>query len=188
MAWLSQHQIENMGFAEFGENVRLSDKASYYNCSRISFGSHVRVDDFCVLSSGEGGIVIGNYVHIAVYSSLIGRERITLSDFCNISSRVALYSSSDDYTGTSLTNPTVPAKFRKTTDAPVLLEKHVIIGCGSVVLPGVRLEEGVAIGALSLVNKGCGAYGIYGGVPAKRIRERSRELLALEQQFRAELA
>ena len=180
---LSHKAIEALGFTSVGENVQISDRASFYGVSRIALGNDVRIDDFCVLSAGEGGITVGNYVHIAVYSSLIGVGRITLSDFCNISSRVAIYSSNDDYSGTTMTNPTVPSEYTGVTHADVFLGRHVIVGSGSVILPGVTLEEGVAVGALSLIHKRCEAFGIYVGNPARRIRERKRDLLELEQHF-----
>ena len=59
------------------------------------------------------------------------------------------------------------------------------IGSGSVVLPGLTLEDGVAVGALSLVKNDCEAFGIYAGNPARRVRERKHDLLDLEQQFLA---
>lgn len=70
MTMLDRASVESMGFASVGRNVVISDKVSFYNCANISIGNNVRIDDFCVLSAGEGGIVIGNNVHIAVYSSL----------------------------------------------------------------------------------------------------------------------
>ncbi|WP_431777436.1 acyltransferase [Ottowia caeni] len=175
--------IKALGFASVGKNVQISDRASFYGVGRISLGSNVRIDDFCVLSAGVGGISVGNYVHIAVYSSLIGAGKISLSDYCNISSRVAIYSSNDDYSGAAMTNPTVPSEFTGVTHADVLLGKHVIVGSGSVILPGVTLEEGVAVGALSLVQKCCQAFGVYAGNPARRIKERKRDLLELEQRL-----
>lgn len=180
MASLTNEQMKEMGFACFGNNVILSDKASYYNCKNIRLGNSVRIDDFCVLSAGMGGIDIGNHVHIAVFSSLIGAGNISLASFCNISSRVAIYSSNDDYSGTSMTNPTVPPEFTNVQHADVKIGRHVIIGAGSIVLPGVTLEEGAAVGALSLVKNDCQSFGIYLGVPAKRISERKRDLLELE--------
>lgn len=187
MGFLSQEQIDKMEFLSVGKNPQLSDKASYYNCKSIAIGDNVRIDDFCVISAGDGGIHIGSHVHIAVYASLIGSGRITVSDFSGISSRVAIYSSNDDYSGTVLTGPTVPLEFTNVTHAEVTIGRHVIIGAGSVVLPGVALEEGVAIGALSLVSKSCKAFGIYSGAPAKRIKERKKDLLALEQKFLAKI-
>lgn len=183
VALLSNEAIESMGFAAVGKNVMISDRASFYNCAGISISSNVRIDDFCVLSAGVGGIYIGDHVHVAVYSSLIGAGRITLSNFCNISSRVAIYSSSDDYSGATMTNPTVPREYTGALHADVLLGKHVIVGSGSVILPGLTLEEGVAIGALSLVNRDCKAFGIYVGNPVRRVKERKRDLLELEQRF-----
>jgi len=180
MSMLTREEIEKIGFASTGENVQLSSKASFYGASNIRLGDNVRVDDFCVLSAGRGGIEIGSYVHIAVGCSLIGAEAIVLSDFCNLSSRVSIYSSNDDYSGQSLTNPTVPEQYKNVKHAPVHLGKHVIIGSGSVILPGVLLSEGVAIGALSLVTKNCDAYRIYAGNPLKFIKTRSRELLQQE--------
>ena len=187
MSYYSVEELGSLGLAKFGENVKISRKASLYNPSQISIGSHVRIDDFCVLSAGERGIEIGDYIHIAVYSSLIGAGKITLGDFCNLSSRVSIYSSNDDYSGEYLTNPTVPDVFTNVTHADVLLGRHVIIGSGSIVLPGVALENGVAIGALSLVSTNCQEFGVYAGVPARRIRERKRDLLDLEIQLRKEM-
>lgn len=188
MAMLSRESILAQGFASVGENVQISDRASFYGVTRIALGNNVRIDDFCVLSAGDGGITVGDYVHIAVYSSMIGAGRITLSDFCNISSRVSIYSSNDDYSGATLTNPTVPREYAGVIHADVFLGKHVIVGSGSVILPGVTLEEGVAVGALSLVHKRCEAFGIFAGNPARRIKERKRDLLALAQRFIASKA
>lgn len=186
MGFLSQEQIDEMGFLRVGKNPKLSNKASYYNCRHIAIGDNVRIDDFCVLSAGSGGIQIGSYIHIAVYSSLIGTGKISLHDFSNISSRVAIYSSNDDYSGNSMTNPTVPPEFTNVSHADVSIGRHVIIGAGSVVLPGVTLEEGVAIGALSLVSKNCEAFWIYSGIPAKRIKERNKNLLETEKRFKSQ--
>ena len=183
MSYLSRQQLLTLGLRSLGDNVLISDKASVYNPANISIGSHVRIDDFCVLSAGKGGIIIGSYIHIAVYTLLIGAGRITLSDFTNLSSRVSVYSSSDDYSGESMTSPMIPDSYKQVIDDDVYFGRHVIVGSGSVILPGSILEEGVAIGALSLVKSSCSAFGVYGGNPASRIKERSRKLLQVEHDF-----
>lgn len=183
MGLLTRQQIKNMGFLHVGDNPRLSDKASYYNCPKISIGNNVRVDDFCVLSAGVGGIEIGNYIHIAVYSSIIGAGKVVLGDFSNISSKVAIYSSNDDYSGESMTNPMVPEEFTNVTHMDVVIGRHVIVGSGSVLLPGVSLGEGAAVGALSLVSRSCEPFWIYSGVPAKKKKKREMGLLKLERCF-----
>jgi len=184
MSFYSMEELQTLGLASFGKDVKISRKASIYNPGQISIGNHVRIDDFCVLSAGEGGIEIGDYVHIAVYCSLMGTGKIKFSDFSGLSSRVSIYSSNDDYSGKYLTNTTVPAEFTGVAHADVLLGKHVIIGAGTIVLPGVYFEDGVSVGSLSLVSKNCAAFGIYFGAPARRIGERKRDLLELEKQLR----
>ena len=59
MGLLSRAELEGMGFAALGDDLRVSDKASFYGVPRISLGDHTRIDDFCVLSAGSGGIRIG---------------------------------------------------------------------------------------------------------------------------------
>lgn len=183
MAILDRTRLIEMGFAAVGDSVAISDRASFYNCGRISLGNNVRIDDFCVLSAGPGGIFIGSYIHMAVYSSLIGAGAITLGDFANLSSKVAIYSSSDDFSGEWMTNPTVPSSFTGVVQADVIVGRHVVIGSGSIILPGVTLGEGVAVGALSLIKRDCEPFGVYAGVPGRRIGERKRRILELEKQL-----
>ena len=92
--------------------------------------------------------------------------------------RVSIYSSNDDYSGEFLTNPTVPSEYSGAKNADVTLHKHAIVGSGSIILPGVNIEEGVAIAALSLISKDCLAFGVYAG--SRRIKERKNNLLDLE--------
>ncbi|EFC1528487.1 dTDP-4-amino-4,6-dideoxy-D-glucose acetyltransferase VioB [Escherichia ruysiae] len=187
MPHLDEVQLKKMGFKSVGYNVRISDKASFYGCGNISIGNNVRIDDFCVLSAGEGGIDIHDYIHIAVYSSIIGRGKVTISDYANISSRVSIYSSNDDYSGNYMTNPVVPDEYTNIHSGPVFIGKHVIIGCGSIVLPNVILHEGAAIGALSIVKEDCESFTINVGIPAKPISERSKKLLELEPVFKSSI-
>lgn len=185
MAFLTETALAEMGFRSIGKNLKISDRASFYGHANISLADDVRIDDFCVVSAGMGGLTIGQHVHIAVHSSIIGAGTIVISDFCNLSSRVALYSSNDDYSGAAMTNPTVPAAYTDVRHAQVFLGRHVIVGSGSVVLPGVTLHDGVAIGALSLVNRDCAPFGVFAGNPLRRIKDRQQGLLELERQFLA---
>lgn len=181
-SFYSNEELKSLGFRSVGKNCKISKKASFYSIQNISIGDDVRIDDFCILSAGNR-IEIGNYVHLACYVSIIGAGDVVISDFCSISGRVSIYSSSDDYSGRFMTNPTLPSEYTNVTDAPVILEKHVIIGCASVILPGVTLSEGVAIGALSFVDQSCAPNMIYSGNPLKKIIPRSQRYKLLESQL-----
>jgi galactoside O-acetyltransferase len=150
----------------------------------VSLGSNVRIDAFVVLSAGAGGITIGDHVHIAAHCFLAGAAPILIEDFANVSGRVSIYSSNDDYSGESLMGPTVPSDFTRVTSAPVTLRRHSIIGAGSILLPGVTLGEGAGVGALSLVKQDVGPFEMVGGVPARRIGTRARTVLDLEGKLR----
>lgn len=179
-SFYSEAELKAIGFKGFGRNVLISRKASFYNPEEMFFGNNVRIDDFCILS---GKISVGSYVHIAAYCGLFGRYGITFKDFSGLSSRISIYTYSDDYLGRCLTNPMVPEEFRtKPNIGPVALEKHALIGCGSVILPNSLIEEGASVGALSLVKGTLKAWGIYTGVPAQyRTKRKSDKMLEMEK-------
>lgn len=182
-SFLSQDDLKKLGLGSFGSNVFVSKFANLYNASEIHLGSNVRIDDFCILSAGQQGILIDDYVHIGCYSSLIGQGKISISSFANISTKVSIFSSSDDFSGNSLTNPMVENRYKLLKHEPVILEKHVIIGTNSTVLPGVHLKIGSAVGAHSLVKYSCSPFQIYAGVPARLVGTRSSKLISLEKEF-----
>lgn len=184
-SFLSAEEIKDLGFNHVGLNVLISRLASFYETENISIGNNVRIDDFCILS---GRITIGNYIHVAAGCYLYGGEQgIELNDFVNLSSRIAIYAKSDDYSGATLTNPTIPDKYKQVVEAKVVLQRHVLLGTGCVVLPGVIIEEGVSVGSLSLINKSLPGWKIYAGIPAKPIKDRKKDLLILEQEFLKQL-
>ncbi|MFC0414203.1 acyltransferase [Cytobacillus solani] len=180
MSFYTSEELKKIGFKNFGENIKISKKCSIYSPESIEIGNNVRIDDFCLLSGGEKGIKIGSNIHIAAFSAIYGEGGVLLEDFCTLSSRVILYSLTDDYSGLSMTNPTVPKEYTGVIKAPITISKHVIIGTNSTVLPNVVIGEGSAIGAHSLVTKNINSWGIYAGIPAKKIKDRSKVLLNKE--------
>lgn len=183
MAYLSQEQLERMGFKSLGVNVKISDKASIYNAERIAIGDNSRIDDFCVVS---GTVNLGDFVHIAAFCLIAGGEKgIVIGDFSGVSYASQVFSQSDDYSGMYLTSPLIPAQYKLEKKEVVAIGKHVIIGANSVVFPGVTIAEGCSIGAMSLVTKSTEEWGVYIGIPAKRIKERKRNMLELEKEFMA---
>lgn len=178
----TKEKLNQIGFKSIGENVLISEKCSIYSPQNITIGNNVRIDDFVILSPSSE-LIIGDFVHIACHSSIIGKGKIIISDFVGISGRVSIYSSSDDYTGLAMTNPMIPEKFRKVNDGNITIEKHVIIGASSVILPNIIIKEGCAIGAMTLVSKDCEEFSIYSGNPANKIGKRLKRFLKYEKEF-----
>lgn len=179
-SFYSTDELDELGLHSFGSNVFISKKVSIYSPELLTIGNNVRIDDFCILS---GNIQIGNNIHISAYTALYGRYGIELQDFTTVSARNLIYSATDDYSGAYLTNPMLPEEITNVTGGKVILEKHSIIGAGCVVLPNIVLGEGTAIGAMSLVNKPTSAWGIYVGVPIRKLKDRKRDLLTLEKEY-----
>lgn len=184
MAYLTDHQLKELGFKSLGKNVKISDKAALYNCNLIEIGDNARIDDFCVIS---GNVSIGKYCHITPMCLIAGGiPGVYLADYCTLAYGVKVFSQSDDYSGESLVNSNIPKKYKKETFASVVLERHVIVGAGAIIMPGITVKEGCSVGAMSLILTSTDPWGIYAGVPAKRIKDRSQNLLVLEKLFLTE--
>jgi galactoside O-acetyltransferase len=181
--FLSEKQLKKIGLGSYGKDVLISDKCSIYNPGNIHIGDNVRIDDFCILSAGEKGIEIGNHVHIACYCSLIGREKISMKDFSGLSSNVSIYSSTDDMSGKFLAGPCVTDEFKNVLSKPVTLDKYVVVGTKSTILPGVQIGENSKVYAHSLVTKSVPPLTIVFGVPAKKIKVLKNNLEHLEKLF-----
>jgi dTDP-4-amino-4,6-dideoxy-D-glucose acyltransferase len=182
MSWLTNKELMEMGFGSLGRNLLLSSKGSYYNTKNIHLGDNVRIDDFCIVSAGEGGIRIGRNVHISAFASIVGQAPIDFEDFSGISNKVAVFSSTDDFSK-GMTNPTIPDRFRRLKHLPVRLGRHAVVGSNSVLLPGSELAEGTSVGALSVVRGKLEPWSVYMGNPVKRIMARSRGIIDLEREF-----
>lgn len=180
-SYYAEQELKALGLKSYGSNVKISRKASIYGAESISIGSNVRIDDFSILS---GSIEIGSFVHIAAYSALFaGSTGIEMMDYSGLSSRVVVYAESDDYGGDYLTNPTVGTEYTHIIKGKVTIKKHAIIGTSSVILPGVTIGEGVAVGSMSLINKSLDDWTICFGVPCNRIKKRNKGLLKFEEKI-----
>lgn len=181
-SFYAKDELKKIGLKKIGENVLISRNACFYGGEDIVIGNNTRIDDFCILS---GHITIGDNVHIAAYSALFsGKYEIKIGDFTAISSRCSMYAESDDYTGISLSGAIRDERFRQPIGGNIILEKHVLVGTGCTILPEVQIGEGVSVGAMSLINHNLLPWSVYVGIPARKIGERNKDILRLEEQYR----
>ncbi|WP_025864465.1 acyltransferase [Prolixibacter bellariivorans] len=175
-SFYTEKELTQIGFKEVGKNVLISRYAQFYGASDMIIGNNVRIDDFCILS---GKIKLGSYIHISAYNALYGKFGIEMEDYTGLSPRCTLFSATDDFSGEYLIGPTIDSKYTNVTGGKIIIKKYSQLGSNCVVLPEVTIEEGVAVGAMSLINKNLSGWGIYKGIPAKLHSKRSNKLLNL---------
>jgi len=165
-----------LGFASVGKHVFLSKSATFDHPERIHLGNQVRIDAYgCLIASQT--IRIGNNVHLGTSVTVNAAAPVTIGNYSGISAGTKIFTSDDDYGGDYLTGPTVSPELTRITFAPVAIGDHCIVGANSVILPGAVLNDGVAVGALSLVKGELEEWTVYGGVPARPLKNRSMGLL-----------
>lgn len=181
MAYLKQELLDSMGFLSLGRDVLISDKASLYDTDKISIGDRTRIDDFCVLA---GRISIGSNVHLTVFCNVAGgNEGVEIGDFSTLAYGCHIVAQTDDYTGETMTNSTLPLEFRMEIAQRVVVGRHSILGTGCIVLPGVELAEGTSAGAGTVFTQSTSPWTMYVGTPARELRPRSRRALELERKY-----
>lgn len=173
-SFLNAKELALIGLKSYGTNVLISRKASIYSPSKISLGNYVRIDDFCILS---GDITIGSHVHISAYSALYGKFGIKMEGYTGLSPRCTVFSAMDDFSGEYLIGPMVDESKTNVTGGLVHIKKHSQIGAGSILFPSIVIEEGVAVGAMSLVNQNLESWTVFAGIPAIKIKKRDNKLL-----------
>lgn len=166
---------------------KIYDNAKVINLDKLKIGYKSQIDDFVFFNCGEESI-LGDFVHIASFCSIIGGGRFYMDHFSGLSAGCRIITGSDDFTGGGLTNPTVPAKYTNVKKSTVTIGKHVILGTNVTVLPGVTIGEGAAVGAGALVRKDLEPWTIYVGTDCKPLKARpSDRILTLEKELLLDL-
>jgi len=118
----------------------------------IEIGDHCIIGEFCQLDGravrlGEGpGLKIGDNVNVGAYTAFIAGSHEP---------------DSPDFAGPL---------------ARTVVQDRAWITMNCTVLAGVTVGEGAVVSAASLVNKDVPPYTMVGGVPAKYLKDRSRDL------------
>ena len=175
-SFYSREELAGLGLKSYGDNVLISRFARLYSLGTIEIGSHVRIDDFCILS---GTIKLGSHIHISAYCALYGKFGIVMEDYSGLSPRCTVFSATDDFSGDYLIGPMVDESLTNVTGGEVRIGRYSQLGAGCVVMPKVKIGDGVAVGAMSLILQELSPWKIYKGIPVARLRDRSTNLLDL---------
>lgn len=113
--------------------------------------SHVSIGNNCVINrevylDGRTGVIIGNNVNVSFQTCIL-----------------------------SLHHDHNSPDFKAIGDV-VKIHDHAWIGARAVILPGVTIGEGAVVAAGAVVARDVAPYDVVGGVPAKKIGERNRDI------------
>lgn len=116
---------------------------------------------------GGAGLKIGKDVFINIKCFLDGNAPITIGEGVHIGPY------SKFLTGAHSINPGVMRRQGQSINInlPIEVKKGAWIGLGTIILPGITIEEGCVIGAGSVVTRSTQPNGLYVGNPAKRIKD-----------------
>lgn len=112
------------------------------------------------------GIEIGPDSVIGFWSTIDGRRGVRIGSHVNVSSEVAIWTLQHE-----LTDPHFGL-----VGGPVVIEDLAWISFRATILPGVTIGKGAVVAANALVAHDVPPYAIVGGVPAKQIGERPRDV------------
>ena len=112
------------------------------------------------------GIEIGKGSVIGFWATLDGRRGIEIGNHVNFSSEVALWTLQHD----------PDDHLFGVRGGPIVIEDFAWISFRATVLPGVRIGRGAVVAANAVVTKDVADYTVVGGVPAKVIGQRPRDL------------
>ena len=132
------------------------------------FGADSCLRPFCYLVETQH-IEIGERVVIRPHSMLMadGDARIVIGNDVLIGAGVHAYVNNHRYDRPDLTI----AEQGYYPSEDVVVENDVWIGANSVLLPGVRVGRHSVIAAGSVVTKSVPPYTVYGGVPARKLKD-----------------
>ena len=149
----------------------------------VSIGKNCIIDDFTYISTK---LTLEDNVHISSGCKLIGGKKssVLMKMFSTTAPNVVLAAGNDDYIS-GIGSPIVPHQFKgNSICGKIQLDELTIVGSNSVILPNVTLEEGSALGALSLANANIQKWWLYAGIPDKKIKKRNKnEILKLKEKF-----
>lgn len=133
-------------FNNVGQDIRVMSCITYSNGYNISIGDSSGIGDRAFLQD------IGEI--------LIGKDVLMASD-------VAIYTANHKYDKKQL------IREQGIEVKKVVVEDDVWIGTRVIILPGVTIKKGAIIAAGAVVTRDVEQYSIVGGVPAKKIGERT---------------
>ena len=113
---------------------------------------------------GSSRVAIGRHSFINIGCVFNTSAPVSIGARCDIAMQVLFATSSHEIGGHT-------RRAGEPTAAPITVHDGCWIGARSVILPGVTIGEGAVIAAGSVVTRDCDADSLYGGVPARKLKQ-----------------
>lgn len=180
-------------FRGCGKNVIIDTGVLISGFGNISVGDNVHIDKYCVIDAGkasfakvlrkpnpgydgqEGGLFIGNDVHIVHFCMIMAYGGVYIADKCVLGAGTKIYSMSNlayDPEDRAKVISIMPYEQAPFIVSPVVLGENVWIGLNGIVLPGASIGANSFVVSNSLVLSRFNENSYIAGQPAKKIRER----------------
>ncbi len=118
-------------------------------------------------------ITIGPNCIIGPFATLDGRGTMTIGRNVNVAGEVLTIGG----------HHLVDSPMAEGLLGKIVIEDNAWIAMRAILLPGVTVGEGAYVAAAALVNRDVEPYTLVGGVPARKIRDRSRDIEYTLQHF-----
>lgn len=154
-----------------------------YGGGEVVVGNRSRIDQGVIICAGEKGVFIGDNVHVSHNVLIAGSGgRVELQDFCGIGAYSKIYTATEN-PFSSLTNPTIPPKYRKSSVGDVIVGRHALVYPDVIICPGVKLGLGSSVGAKTIVKEDVPDGILIVGEGRVIGRRNIAEMLELERQY-----
>lgn len=154
-----------------GDHVTFSAYTIVTGTGRLLIDDHVGFYvNTCIELGREGddGVLkVGHHSHFAPGCLLYGNGGLDIGPYCNIAAHTVFATPGHDHR-----HPETPMALLPDRLGPIRLVRDVWIGANATVTMNTTIAEGCVIGANAVVTRDTEPYGIYAGVPARRIAKR----------------
>ena len=159
--------------------IRIYPNVNIINPQNILIEENVTLYSFCIIKAIQASVMSNNKkiiqkgnIHIKKNSSIgefsflnsleqiIIGENVLIAQQCYIGDAEHIFAEKD-----------TPIKQQSNKTAKVIIEDDVWLGCGVKVMSGVTIGKGSVIAAGAVVTKDVPPYTLYGGIPAKKIKD-----------------
>jgi acetyltransferase-like isoleucine patch superfamily enzyme len=162
--------LEKLKFSNstsISSNVKISSIGSLglYFGNNFSIRDYSIIDSFGSIKKGSGTLKIGNNVGISEFCYFAIRGNIFIGDNVIFGPGVKIFTENHSF---NIANGNFRLQDEIRND--VVIGNNVWIGANVVLLPGVIIEDNVVIAAGSVVSKNVPSGSLYGGIPAKLLK------------------